>query len=701
VTRSFLLAFAAICGATAIVSSSSRAEAQSKKEFSTVRFYPAVGPGNYIAVEGATVKGRAAPTFGVYFDYAADTLVIDKPCDGIRNLDRCTNKKTDFVASTGMAHILGAFSLHDRVQLSIGIPLGFTDASLFTAKVKTSDGSSPNLEISPSQGFALADMRVAAKVRIWGDDSSPFAISASAFTTLPTAMITSNGDCRATGQCSFTGERGANVGANAIAEYRIANFRVAANVGAAYRPHRRFLTAQTGTEIGYGVGARYDITPLVHVRAEAQGAVGVVAKDYPIEGRGAFSFGRDFIGMIGAGGGYGEVGAPTYRIFAGAQYTPVHRDLDRDGLDDDRDGCPSEAEDRDGFMDQDGCPEPDNDGDGVFDAKDACDNEREDVDDFADDDGCPELDNDGDGVQDGYDSCEGLKEDRDGDKDDDGCPDFDTDRDGIRDDLDACPNAAEDTDGLADEDGCPEDDFDGDGLKDTEDGCSDQPESWNGIMDSDGCPEDDADQDSVPDQVDACEGQAETLNGLKDADGCPDSVAVFSVQGQKLSPLGALNFEGERLTNEKVLVTALADFIKRNHKRGNLRVVLTAPESPMAVARAAAFAKALEKRSTRTVTSANVPGTPQRLEVELLPPGLSKLPGSPEPAAATAPASGAAIPAAHQPPKVPAAAPGAPAPAPGTPAAAPAPGAPASTPSAPAAVKPPAAAQPAPDKLGK
>jgi hypothetical protein len=441
-------------------------------------------------------------------------------------------------------------------------------------------------------------------------------------------MITSNGNCRDAGNCSFMGERGANAGAYLIAEFRARRaFRAALNAGAAYRPHRRFLTEQAGSELLYGAGLRYDITPLVHIRAEAQGAVGLVAKDYPIEARGAFSFGRDFIVLVGAGAGlHGDVGSPGYRVFAGAQYTPVFRDQDKDGIEDAKDGCPSEAEDRDNFADADGCPEPDNDGDGVFDATDACDDEREDMDGFEDADGCPELDNDGDGVQDGYDSCEGQKEDRDGDRDDDGCPDADIDRDGIRDDLDSCPGEPEDTDGLADDDGCPEQDYDGDTLKDADDACPDQPESWNGIMDSDGCPEDDSDSDTVPDQVDACEDKAETLNGVKDADGCPDGVALIERRGQALVSLGEPSFEGDRLSNEKALVGALADFIKRNHKRGGVRVVLFAADGATAPARAAGLASALEKRINQPVQSAHKSGAPMRFEVELANPGQREVP---------------------------------------------------------------------------
>jgi outer membrane protein OmpA-like peptidoglycan-associated protein len=50
-------------------------------------------------------------------------------------------------------------------------------------------------------------------------------------------------------------------------------------------------------------------------------------------------------------------------------------DNDGDGVLDARDRCPLDAEDRDKFEDQDGCPDPDNDGDGLADGLDRCPNE--------------------------------------------------------------------------------------------------------------------------------------------------------------------------------------------------------------------------------------------------------------------------------------------------------------------------------------
>ena len=132
------------------------------------------------------------------------------------------------------------------------------------------------------------------------------------------------------------------------------------------------------------------------------------------------------------------------------------RDSDGDGIPDADDRCPQEAEDYDGFQDQDGCPDLDNDGDGIPDLKDKCPNEAEDYDGFQDQDGCPDLDNDGDGILDKDDKCPNEAEDFDGYQDDDGCPDLDNDGDGIPDKDDKCPDQAETVNGYQDDDGCPD-----------------------------------------------------------------------------------------------------------------------------------------------------------------------------------------------------------------------------------------------------
>jgi outer membrane protein OmpA-like peptidoglycan-associated protein len=134
-----------------------------------------------------------------------------------------------------------------------------------------------------------------------------------------------------------------------------------------------------------------------------------------------------------------------------AKAPPKIGDRDGDGILDNVDKCPDDPEDKDGFEDEDGCPDPDNDKDGIPDLKDKCPLEPEDKDGFQDEDGCPDPDNDTDGIPDVTDKCPNDPEDKDGFEDEDGCPDPDNDKDGVPDVADKCPNDP----GPADNNGCP------------------------------------------------------------------------------------------------------------------------------------------------------------------------------------------------------------------------------------------------------
>ena len=100
-------------------------------------------------------------------------------------------------------------------------------------------------------------------------------------------------------------------------------------------------------------------------------------------------------------------------------------DYDLDGILNEEDKCPKEAEDFDGYQDTDGCPEKDNDQDGTFDIIDKCPNLF-----GSGADGCPnaydkiQLDTDEDGISDLYDQCIEQKEVFNNFNDADCCPDI-------------------------------------------------------------------------------------------------------------------------------------------------------------------------------------------------------------------------------------------------------------------------------------
>jgi outer membrane protein OmpA-like peptidoglycan-associated protein len=230
------------------------------------------------------------------------------------------------------------------------------------------------------------------------------------------------------------------------------------------------LSRSAGTQISYGLGVLWSVVPdLLDLMGEFYGYADVTgaADNHPIEGLGGVKLHvstRSYF-LLGAGGGiYGlsdsgrQTGGSAVRVFGGFLFEPGTRDRDSDGIPDNEDRCPDDPEDKDGFEDRDGCPDPDNDNDKILDRVDRCPNDPETQNGFQDEDGCPDNrpddgsgDKDGDGIVDRLDRCPTDPEDKDGFEDADGCPEPDNDNDNIPDLADRCPNEP----GVPENGGCP------------------------------------------------------------------------------------------------------------------------------------------------------------------------------------------------------------------------------------------------------
>lgn len=342
------------------------------------------------------------------------------------------------------------------------------------------------------------------------------------------------------------------------ADYRIGGLLIGTELGARIRDERILANAVIGTQLYGALGVSYDILKdrVLSAGAEAFALYTVSAQNPPTAQASADGsspalvpaewlanvssapfLGGDLVFMA-SGGGFIPMGSesavttPRFRFNLGIRYAPTNRDTDADNVLDRDDKCPVKAEDRDGFQDEDGCPEPDNDQDRIPDERDRCRDEAETVDGFEDQDGCPDLDDDKDTVPDESDKCRNTAEDIDNFEDADGCPDPDNDQDGIPDAADRCPNGPEDKDGFKDTDGCPDPDNDLDQVNDNLDRCSRLAEDRDGFKDDDGCPEPDNDEDGVLDGADKCATQAETIDGDADEDGCPEPKAQSLVRWQ-------------------------------------------------------------------------------------------------------------------------------------------------------------------------
>jgi OOP family OmpA-OmpF porin len=170
-----------------------------------------------------------------------------------------------------------------------------------------------------------------------------------------------------------------------------------------------FIAKDTDAELYVGVGAKYRVDNGWGLRADLRLLFPPSSKDS--------GFTEDFEALLSI---YKELGRQAPKP---PPPPPVDDDPDHDGIRGAADKCPNEPEDKDGFQDEDGCPDPDNDNDGIPDALDKCPNEPEDKDGFQDEDGCPDPDNDNDGVPDAQDKCPLEPETKNGYQDEDGCPD--------------------------------------------------------------------------------------------------------------------------------------------------------------------------------------------------------------------------------------------------------------------------------------
>ncbi len=406
------------------------------------QFSPAPTFRDGFAVSRPDHPGHLRPGAQLLLDFAKDPLVLETQVNG-----RPGPSET-VIDKHLVAHGLISLGLFDRVLLFAHLPVN--------AMMRGTELSNTLRPDRPG----LGNIGLGARLRLLGAEKDFFSLGVQGALNLPSSRWT-----RASN--TFSGEGKVSAHLQVLAELRGEFFRVTGNLGT------RLLDANvSGLNVDhmltFGLGAGFFVARTsaidVNLLAEIYGTSPFKhfgdRESSPME----FLVGPKLQHRSGLGAGLGAgaalthgYGAPAYRIVATLAYLkPNPSDRDGDRIPDTIDACPDEPEDKDGFQDDDGCPEPDNDRDGVPDVIDHCPLEPEDRDGFQDDDGCPDPDNDRDGLLDAVDSCPNEPEDRDDFQDDDGCPDPDNDQDGFLDAVDACPLEPETMNGVDDDDGCPD-----------------------------------------------------------------------------------------------------------------------------------------------------------------------------------------------------------------------------------------------------
>ncbi len=313
------------------------------------------------------------------------------------------------------------------------------------------------------------DLRLAPKFLILRGGDGKVSVAAIAGIGIPTG-----------GSVGYAGDGSLTVSPEAMVSFRKGGIRIGVDGGVVIRKTTQVAELAIGTEIFARIGVGYrlpmglEFDAMLLSSTMSSKLYSQVATD-PLEADAGVSYNTEGFGffVLGGRGIHTGFGTPELRFLAGIRISPAGDnkplDTDGDGIPDSRDKCPTQPEDKDGFQDEDGCPDPDNDKDGIADEDDKCPNDPEDKDGFQDADGCPDPDNDKDGILDATDKCPNEPEDKDGFQDADGCPDPDNDGDGILDVDDKCPNEK----GPKETHGCPDTDSDADGIPDRLDTCPD------------------------------------------------------------------------------------------------------------------------------------------------------------------------------------------------------------------------------------
>lgn len=342
--------------------------ADAQEDIDAERFKPAVTHDGFITQEGSAVRPEQDRwEFFGSISFAHNPLVV---VDGNGDLAR------SFVGNRLTLDVGGSVTVAGPFAIGLDLPVYL---------VQTGDAD--------PEVAGLGDLRLVPKIQIL-DDRESVGLGLLLELRAPTHTGEFGG-----------GARNVVVWPKIVLDHRFApsGLRMGLNAGVLAREGTTFANVEAASEVTYGGALAYrfggvDDGP-VEIGAELFGGIGLVEQDeeeLPLEADlyAKFFPSNEWEIFVGPGfgiiGGYGE---PTFRVFGGVRFAPTSHDRDGDGVADEDDDCPDDAEDRDGDRDGDGCPEddPDSDVDGIPDDEDDCPGQKETINGFQDEDGCPDT----------------------------------------------------------------------------------------------------------------------------------------------------------------------------------------------------------------------------------------------------------------------------------------------------------------------
>ncbi|MDI1447591.1 OmpA family protein [Polyangium sp. 6x1] len=433
------------------------------------RFQPSVAGDALFGVPSPGVGGHLVPRAKAVIDFGLSPLSV-----------REGDVRHTIVSQQTFLHVNASFALWDRLLVSLDMPFALAQG-----------GDSPTVigaQFTSPQSAEVGDLRIGARVRLFGEDRGAFQVGLGGYLYTPT------------GPAGYAAEGAVRGEPHVVLGGRVDRFLYSVSVGttlrASARPHTFDTRAgaavvfgqdffQIGPELSLSTPfAREVITDTPDTRITVASPVAAElllgAKLRPLP----------FL-VVGAGAGPGLTqgyGTPVFSAVGSIGYepqaAPADKDTDGDDIPDKHDACRDTPGPSNEDPKKNGCP-VDTDGDTIADKQDACPREPGPKNDDPRKNGCP-PDTDNDFIVDPKDACPTESGPKNDDPKKNGCPP-DTDNDSIRDVVDACPKDP----GVANEDpkknGCPPD-RDADTVPDKTDACPDVPGKPDEEAALNGCP---------------------------------------------------------------------------------------------------------------------------------------------------------------------------------------------------------------------
>jgi hypothetical protein len=333
------------------------------------RFHPALSDAGFLGIDGTRTPGSLRVAMHLWSDLSLGTVQLRLPTGTVTP-----------VQERLMLHLGAELGLGGYAAIGVRLPL-----------IAYQDGA-----YQTKESFTLTDPQLWARYRLIGassdDDNQPQdgpGLALQGGVTLPLGRTEPVAPSDAALPSRVAGRPFASDGYPRTELALLADFTLLGAGAAGYIGYRHHFweknsvsASATGAhdELTFGAAIKFPLPalPSLAAVAELRGVTGMKrAADTALElGFGArLRFGTWMFAVGAAFGLTQGVGSPDLRVMSGLSFVPPRADSDRDGVDDSDDKCGFLAEDRDGYEDDDGCPDPDNDNDLVPDLDDKCPNQ--------------------------------------------------------------------------------------------------------------------------------------------------------------------------------------------------------------------------------------------------------------------------------------------------------------------------------------